>query len=746
MGLPVPQYSLDNSCSTLFNNTLYTYSATAFQSLKMVNGAEWSALAMGVPVTGGVCVKSTPVNDTSAAALYIVGGKSNDTNYQGLQRYTFSNQTWETIRPTVAVTENRLYHDSAYLNASDTILIYAGTQDGTKQLSSQTFTIQASPPFTVLAYAADAPPAISPILIPWTESKAIYIGGSETNTKAMIFSPSKSWVDSGATFSNPIYNTSNVRAIALNGNDGSKTIYTFDMTTSPNTVNRTILIDADGNPIKNSAPVREKHVTPRNVEQRAELTVASWPEYNGTLAPMTTRTSYTVAKDQSGMVVVTGGNDEDVLCIFKSRSNAWVNASAQLSAKSISQQGLGMIPSSSTLSSTTSASATASTSAQSSTAAAAASEPDRDSPFPTIIVGAVLGAIAGIALILVALLFCLRWRRKRRQHFEAGHQRRASGLPTDEKNAMDFADRGLPQMTTTRQFQSHEPSASQGSFSSMAILMGRVGHNRGDDKGNGSKASDQFNKDYKGNISKPMPLEEPPLNFARDEKTVSFAGNGNAVPSSGLPSGPRPPRASSNRGGRRGSTRRSSGWNRYWSGGSSLNILGFGSKRTTYDGEGSDRSSEYSIHQMPVHGSAIVPPLKISDRPELNRVASGSPTVAHPSSKFALSGEMSGKIERSGSINSTSSFGDDRHDAFSSGVPASVNEQQNGWTPVGGNSGWNTRASNYSESVYTTTLGRNTSTFNDRDTRFPGAEPAVPQIQQPTADMSWLNLGGNSRI
>ncbi|KAL5320709.1 hypothetical protein ACEPPN_011519 [Leptodophora sp. 'Broadleaf-Isolate-01'] len=734
MVLPTPQYSLDHSCSTLFNNTLFTYSATAFQSLKMESGAEWSELSMGVPVTGGVCVKSTPVNDTSAAALYIVGGNTNDTSYQGLQRYTFSNQTWETIYPTVAVTQNRLYHDSVYLNTSDSILVYAGTQDGSKQLSSQTFTIQASPPYTVLAYEANAPPAISPILIPWTQSKAIYIGGSETNTKAMIFSPSKSWVDSNASFANPIYNTSNIKAIALNGNDGSKTIYTFDMTVSPNEVNRTILVDANGNPVPNSAPAKEKRATKLSLDRRAELTVADWPAYNGTLAPMTTRTSFTVAKDQSGMVVVTGGNDEDVLCIFKARSNAWANATDKLGSKAVTQQGLGTSPSAS-LSASTSASATASSSAQSSTAPASA--PDSDTPVPTKILAAVLGTIAGVAFILITLLLCFRWRRKRKQHSEAGHQRRASGLP-EEKNAMDFADRGLPQMTTTRQFQGHEPSGSQGSFSSMAILMGRAGHNRENE--NGNDASSHSNKNYKNNISKPMPQEEPYLNATRDEKTVSFVEDRGPGPSSGLPSGPRP--RGSTRGGRRGSTRRSSGWNRYWSGGSSLNILGFGSKRTTY--EGSDRSSEYSIHQMPTRNSAIVPPLKIGDRPELNRVMSGSPTVAHPSSKFPLSGEMSGKIERSGSISSMSSFNDDRHDAFSSGIPASVNEQ-NAWTPVGGSGGWNTRASNYSESVYAPTVSRNTGTFNNRDTRFPGAEPAVPQVP-PTADMSWLNLGGNSRI
>merc|ERR1711939_907315 len=129
--------------------------------------------------------------------------------------------------------------------------------------------------------------------------------------------------------------------------------------------------------------------------------------------------------------------------------------------------------------------------------------------------------------------------------------------------------------------------------------MGRVGHNRGDEKGNGSDASSHFNKNYKGNISKPMPQEEPYLNATRDEKTVSFAETGAPGPSAGPSAGPRP--RGSTRGGRRGSTRRSSGWNRYWSGGS---------------------------------------PLNIGDRPELNRVMSGSPAVAHPSSKFPLSGEM----------------------------------------------------------------------------------------------------------
>ncbi|KAI9053583.1 hypothetical protein LZ554_002537 [Drepanopeziza brunnea f. sp. 'monogermtubi'] len=782
MALPIPQYSLTGSCSALFNNTLFTYSAVAFQSLTMTNDAAWTTLDMGVPVSGGVCVKSTPKNDTAAAALYIVGGTANDTSYQGLQRYTFANQSWETISPTVPVTQGRLYHDAVYLNQSDSILVYSGTQDGSKQPSSQTFTIQASPPFSVLAYESIAPPAISPILMQWSESKAMYMGGSETNQKAMIFSPSKSWVDSNATFAAPIYNISSVKAVVINGNDGSKNIYTLDMSTSPNTINRTVLIDADGNPVQNAAPVSER--SPK--EKRNELTVANWPAYNGTLAPMSTRTTFSVAKDQSGMVVISGGNEEDVLCIFTARKNSWVNATTKLGSKSVvSQQGLGKDPSPTILSLTPSASATSVTTESTPVAVPVPvpAEAPRDDG-PERILGAVLGAIGGLAILLMAILALIRWRRRTKQLAEnkrrvnalqeekdgmdfvdrglpemtpakrfPGHEPSASqgstssmaiimgrvGLKTqdsddyrpangwqDRKDPRDFVDQGVPEITPMRRFQGHEPSASQASFSSMAIMMGRVGHGRVDEKGNGSEANNDFNNYFKAPDNAYLP-------GTRDEKTVSFAETGPATPGAGA-AGSKPRGSTKN--GRRGSTRRSSGWNRYWSGGgSSLNILGLGSRRTTY--EGSDRSSQYSIDQDQTRPSAIVPPLKITgDRPEFSSVMSYSPTVQ---SHNPTTGEMAGRIGRSGSIDSSTSSVHDRHDAFSSGVPESIDEQQ--WPHVDGAAGWHNRASEYSESNYATTMGRQTEVYsydNDAATRFPGSQHLHPL---PRNDMSWLNLG-----
>ena len=117
----------------------------------------------------------------------------------------------------------------------------------------------------------------------------------------------------------------NIQAVLQNGNDASKTLYTFDMTVHPTSVNRTILIDGDGNPVTDSAPVKANdvriaknitqnahatHLDDRSLERRGNLTIANWPLYNDSLAPSSTRTNFAVARDQNGMTVITGGNQE----------------------------------------------------------------------------------------------------------------------------------------------------------------------------------------------------------------------------------------------------------------------------------------------------------------------------------------------------------------------------------------------------------------------------------------------------
>ncbi|RDL36761.1 Uncharacterized protein BP5553_06113 [Venustampulla echinocandica] len=741
MPLPEPTFPLDNGCSVLFNNTLYAYTPDAFQTLPITQGARWKQLPSGVSVKGGVCVKSTP-KDENNAALYIVGGTAASSDYPGLQRFKFAEGKWETIQPTVQVTQNRVWHSAVYLNASDSILVYAGSQDGTRQPSSQTFTIKAFAPYAALAYEAIAPPAVSPLLMPWSEDMALYIGGSDTNKKAMLFSAATSWVDSGTTLDTPLYNTTNIRSAIINGDDGSKSLYTFDMSVSPNSVNRTILQGADGKPVQNAKPVNRRKVEedaparrPKKRVKRADLTIANWPAYNGTLAPSVTRTGYSIAQDPNGLVVISGGNEDDVLCMFKARENTWINATATLAGLT-NQRILNLSPSSTSNSiSPASETGTPTSTASTTTAAAAAAANKSDPPFPVKILGAVLGSILGVALILVAILFLLRCARKRREHADLGHQRRSSGIP-DEKDGMDFSDRGLPPMSSATHIRGHAQDPSQGSFSSMAIFMGRVGHKRGDGNGSvGSGSSSQFNKQYKTAISKPIPQESTltpvklePVPYPEERMPATRA------PMSRV----------------RGSTRRSSGWNRYWSGGSSLNILGFGSKRATdYEDSERDSASNYSENhrsQVTQH-SAFPPPLKLPGQPELNTVASRSPTInPNHSSTYPLTRAMSGQIERANSFNSVSSYNDDRHDAFSSGIPASVHEQ-NTWTPVDKSdwsSGRDNTSSMYSESVYPPTHPRNTQ-VPTQDMRFPVPPSTQRTPRQQRDDMSWLNLG-NEKI
>ncbi|KFX88629.1 hypothetical protein V490_07508 [Pseudogymnoascus sp. VKM F-3557] len=726
MSLPVPAVPL-GGCSTIYNNTLYSYSADAFQALPLDKGAEWEQLSGGVSVTGGVCVQATSHNSSSPAALYIVGGTANasETSYQGLQRYIFEDKSWESISLSSAVTQNRLYHNAIYLNASSSIFIYAGNQDGTKQLSSGSFTISTIAPYEVRSFPSIAPPSAEPMLLTWSDSQAAMLGGSNFNTKVMLFKqttdPMLAWEDSKITLDAPLKSDGTIKTAIVTGDDGSKSLYTFDMTVSPNSVSRMLLVDQNGDPMTNAKAVKSRSSNEaRDLAERASLTAADWPPYNASLAPKATRKGYSIAQDSDDRIIISGGNEDDVLCMFKARENSWANAKALLSK---SQAPI-----------TTESTPTTPEPAASSSAAADASA--ASSQLSRKLLGIILGSVLGFVVVLLAIIFCIRRRRKQRVFAEAGHQRRASGIP-DEKDPMEFADRGM-RFETTKRYQGHGPSPSTASFSSMAILMGKVSSTQQPALGrrggsNSSNSSSNFNKNYKSTISKPIPqTRSVPESYARPERPAVVGGS-NPGPT------PRPRGSGVNR---QGSTRRSSGWNRYWSGGSALNVLGFGNKRATY-GSQSDQGSVYSENGNSSRGiqqSAMVPPLNFgSQKGRLSQVASGSPTIAHQARNSPLEQGMSGKIERPHSVvSSVSSYGDLR-DAYP-GVASSINEEHQTWTPVGGERGWNTTervpSSTYTESQYGTP--RATMVEGSNGQRGPGGGH---KGNQHSTDMSWLNLG-----
>ncbi|KAI5920004.1 hypothetical protein F4810DRAFT_451623 [Camillea tinctor] len=713
MSAPQPPVALTGSCSVIFNNTLYSYSSSAFQSLALEEGAAWETLPDGHSVTGGVCVGTTP-KDSSNAALFVVGGKSSSSDYPGLQKFTYATKKWETLTPQVLVTQDRVYHSAAYINSSDSILVYSGSTDGQPNLSSQTFAITASEPYNVLAYQSSiSPPGVAPVLLPWSETQVAMIGGNPTNTKVMLFDASSSWSDSGVTLAEPLpKNTTLVKAAIMQGDDGSKHLYTFDPTTSPNTVNRTVLIDANGAPVTNSAPITNK-VASRDVIGQRDLTTANWPEYNSTLAPSSTRSDYSLASDSNGLIVMSGGNEDDVLTIFNGKENSWMNTTAMFGSDS-NQISIQSEPTS-----TTSTSSTVPT-ASSSTVAAAASPNSSDEYgiSPTTLLGVVLGVVLGIAAILIVLLMVIRHKRKKQAGAEAG-QARGPSSDIDDKS---FIQQNI-QPPATGYFQGHKQQGSAGSFSSMAILMGKAQQPAMTNDAKRNSTSSVFSKQFKSTISRPQLQSKPDTTFLatrdvpREEKGVSFTADTND---------PKPrTRASPEED---GTTRRSSGWNRYWStGGNSLNILGFN------NGENGRRdtsaSSFYSDKNRMTQDSATVPALQVEGRPSFSHVHSASPTVSEYNPSVP---EMSGQIERP--VSAVSSIG------YSSGIPASVHDE---WDATSKKPWGSERApsSAYSQSVvgpsgtYPTALGPPAS-------RPPTGLSTQPQLAKAsTSDMSWLNLG-----
>ncbi|KAI0974561.1 hypothetical protein F4678DRAFT_381220 [Xylaria arbuscula] len=748
MLLPEPKVALVGGCTVIFNNTLYSYSGAGFQSLNLDEGAVWNKLPSGKSVDGAVCVGSTP-KDSLVAGLFVVGGKSSEADYPGLQKFTYSTGKWETITPVTTVTKDRVYHSATYLNSTDSILIYAGSTDGKAELSQQTFTIGTSEPYGVLAYQSDiSPPGVAPLLLPWSETQAVLIGGNSWNTQVMLFDTTAnvngivgSWVDSGITLAEPlVQNTTTVKATIIEGDDGSKHLYTFGLTSLPNVVNRTVLIDANGAPVVFSAPVKpatkrtEEETDDKTLVNERALLANNWPPYNSTYAPKSTRIDYSIATDPKGLVVMSGGNAEEVLCIFNAKANSWENATAVLDTKSLSIQSTPPAISTSTTTSSTSSATSSATSvtsaaATTNTPASAASTSSKSTLPSTTVLGIVLGSIFGAAFLLALILLFLKRRRQRQSFTETGHARRASGIPEKDFFHEDIAK------TSGGYFRGHIQQDSQSSFSSMAIFLGKAQKPAIQRKGSSEKRrvsnSSMYSKDIKQTISRPQPQMTTQPSFLTQPANIV------------MPPEPAQPKPRTRRTDDTDSAlRRSSGWNRYWSGGST-SIMGFGgSSKSRRDTEVSDESSHYSDTNRMTQDSATVPPLQVpaEGRPSFHRVNSGSPTVSQYDPKIREG--LSGQIERPVSaVSAISSSG------YSSGIPPSVHEA---WDPVPQKPWGIDRAPSsayssgvVSESLYPTGLGAPTAS------RPPIAVGMSTQPQLAVAsmstDMSWLNLGDSDR-
>jgi hypothetical protein len=648
MGYSEPKYPLNGHCSIVHDGTLYVYSSAGFQSLKLEEGAEWQALPMDISLTGAQCV-----NAASAGMMYVVGGVVNETaatwNYPGLMHYSFAEKKWDWLRPESWNTQNRQNHAAVYLEESKKLLVYSGSQKtGDFGPSSESFLISTVPPYNVQAMPSNgAPPSVKPMLMNADRSSAVLVGGGAANSAIWKFSEAVGWQDVGVALQQPIANPEAVQCTVVSGKGKSMVLEKFDMSVTPNKVDRILLLKEDGTPAAAGAtPGKSKRVV-----------VDNWPTYNATYAPTSARSGYSLAQGEDGTTVASGGNQTDPIVLFNAKENSWVNATALFAGQQVLLNSVSSTASSTSSPTSTPLASTTPSTTPTDGAAATPVMPDNKGKMLTVL-GATLGTIFGIAAILILILFCLKYRKNKSKN--------SQGYVEKNQDRMSFADRGADFMKEAGgSVMTHHYNKGNDSHTSLAIIQGRGP--------NGHKKNMASDASTAGLVKKTSPL-----GYADPVELEKFDLKPEPIPdrmvrqnSGRVPAVKANPRA------------RSSGWSRYFANNEATNLANVQPDRSTY---ASDRTSTASqsqytdsrmYSQQPSH---YVAPLEIPkfDGQRLSRVASGSPTLGSstgtlPHQVQPMQAEL-GRANSNGSTRSGVSYDDHYY-----------NQPVETWTPVGEN-------------------------------------------------------------
>ena len=665
---------------------------------------------MGVSVTGASCVKGGVDGDNRKPALYVVGGATNSSSvqYPGLQRYSILDKKWESISPLTQVTQNRKHHGAAYLNTSSSLLVYGGSQEGDGNPSSQTFLVATYPPYGVQAFSSVAPPVVDPIMVSWSDSQAGMLGGSTTNAKVFTFAPKDGWTDVGVTLPNPLSDHTTTQCAVLSFDDGSKILETFDMGQSPNTVTRTLLLQAGGSPapsgqgVGGSASSTTAWASSSLLKYRdgkRDTLLSTSPQYNGTLAPASKRSGFSLAQDGRGLVVLTGGNDVDPLCIFNQTANGWINATQLLQGKSQTVLSGGA------------------TATPTHTNPVSAPAPHSRAHTLTII-GIVLGTIFGlIALLVVALLF-LKYLKKRGDRRE--FQRHNLHYPSDRKTTedhMSFEDRDLQPLSIAAAPMGRDPVPS---LDSIAIMKGGAWHQRQESSGVGSNLKLEIRRSSnvgfgpamfarhknRPSISRPILQEQGAELQERSGPAAVAIPLGRATPPITPSVTTIPPAFDSSTG--VASRKTHEGWSTYFQGNNVVDLTKDRSPCTTPGTESAHRGTYWPDPSAPTDPRVLSSPnsRKLDELNHLSQhsVLPGSPDVASPlpEVKGAGSASLEGVRAEIANADTTSTTPSEDHDfdygrivaahsrgassatdmPHRSGIPSTVPEGLH-WTPVG---------------------------------------------------------------
>ncbi|KIW06709.1 uncharacterized protein PV09_02408 [Verruconis gallopava] len=742
MSMPKPPFELVNHCSAVWNQTLYVYSPQGFASLPLEQDAQWQTLDPGISVTGGQCV---PAMITGSEALYIVGGTTNGsaalTNYPGLQRYDFNAGTWETITPASTVTQNRVKHGAAFIANTGSIVVYAGTQDpNASGLGQETFAISTSAPYDVTSYNSQGAPALtSPMLMPWSADQLVLIGGSADNTQVWLFGAIPGWTNLGTSLPSGLDLDSPTKmCTVVAGTDGSRVLEVYDMGVSPNVVTRYALL-VNGSP----APVGDEVAPPsattsasrRRLRTKRDLTIANWPAYNSTLAPTTTRSGFSLAEDVDGLAVISGGNNDDPIALFNQTTNSWQNATSFFVKEQVP-----LTTATSSLSSSAAATSTAAFSSTSSSVPTSASSgvlgtgQSKSKVLTTL--GATLGAILGLAAILIIILLLLRYKKLQQK-------RSGRGVNEKDQDRLSFADQGADFMkeaggTRGRGFSGSKSAAS--SLNSLQIFQNKtIGHRK-------AMPSDASHAPLSKNKS-PLGVSEPlEMSQMSQRSSETFTSRSLDYEKSELANSPPksstllPATATAGVKDSKDGRTRSHGWSRYFANNDVTNLASIqGGARNTYNTEISEisKSSDYSDVRSMERGQAI-PPLELNLGPKfegqrLSAVNKGSPTMGR--STEDIQEGLQAEIRRAGS---TSSRGSTDGFELSSSKPAPAT--QTTYTPMSTldrdrRADTRSISSNYSGS---NPFFGASSEYNSRPRKGSIGAPALPQL-------NFRNYGDASR-
>lgn len=683
---PTPPVALRDHCSIIHDDVLYVYSPDAFQTLPLKNGTRWTQEQNGVSVKGATCVKGGVDGDNNKTALYVVGGAANSSSldYPGLQRYSIADKTWETITPVVPVTQNRQYHAAGYMNASSSIVVYGGSQNGDTGASSQTFLVMLYPPYGVQAYSSIAPTVVEPYIFPWSKDAIVMVGGSPTNKEVWTFDPGNGWQDLGTALPSALPNSKGAQCALLTLDDNSKVLQTFRLDQSPNTVTRNVLLNSDGLPAAynqtvgnpTSSAISSSTRTRSRVVKRS-ISLNDFPAYDGESAPTTIRSGASLAQGDDGLITIVGGDSSDSIAIYNGTGNGWINATSLLGSQA--QTPISSAP-------TQSASNTSPTS----TSSPATTNSGGNNKHGLTILGAVLGAICGVAAILIILLLWLRNVRRRRA--QAKNNSNSSGYTEDKGRSQDYnaADSSLHPFSRAGQAMGRSPVPS-------AVLTNHDAATPPADADaekelerqlsatntNGLKLNPHNSSVFGHNLFKkekpPLAISKPMLPDLGTYKERPSIELGRATPAAAIPVGLAARNVSQR-------SKPGEGWSQYFSDNgtsypsqSSLATPTARSKSGFWPGAG--------VPETPQKSPRVVLRDSAGNALDAQTVAVGSPSLENGAVSSRPHEGVPGHISSADSVSTDHSDDDDDYEddqvgtVFSSGIPEGTHERI--WTPVG---------------------------------------------------------------